>query len=115
MKKRLVIYFLVVVMLLGIPAQATGRAATGAPSLSFDGTTANCGITIWGETNDEIEVTMSLWRGNFMVESWYKEDTGYLRMNESVVVASGFTYRLEVLVTINGVEHDVPHITKECE
>lgn len=115
MKRRVLVFMLAAVLLLAIPAQAENRAATFAPSLTFDGTTAKCGITVWGGTYDEIEVTLTLWRGNFMLDSWSAEGTGYLRMSESVVVTSGYTYRLEADVTINGDALDTLPVSKKCD
>lgn len=116
MKKRLVVFLLIAVMLLNVTAYAAPRAANMLPALTFDGTTAICEVKVIGEnTSDEIEVTLTLWRGNFMLDSWSAEGTGYLRMSESVVVTSGYTYRLEADVTINGDVLDTLPVSKKCD
>lgn len=116
MKKRLVVFLLVATMLLATTAQAALQADYVEPSLTFDGSTAICEIKVVGEnTSDEIEVTLTLWRGNFMMDSWSAEGTGYLRMSESVVVTSGYTYRLEADVTINGDALDTLPVSKKCD
>ena len=76
MKKRVIILILAAVMLLAIPAQATSRATTFMPSLTFEGATAKCGIVILGGTHDQIEVTLSLWHGNQLIDTWSEEGTG---------------------------------------
>ena len=115
MKKRLIVFLLVAVMLLSVTVHAAPRAANMLPALTFDGTTAICEVKVIGENmSDEIEVTLTLWRGNFMMETWSAEGTGYLQMSESVVVTSGYTYRLEADVTINGAVLDTLTVSKKC-
>lgn len=114
MKKRVIILILAAVMLLAIPAQATSRATTFMPSLTFEGATAKCGIVILGGTHDQIEVTLSLWRGNQLIDTWSEEGTGYLRMTESAQVTKEYTYTLEAVVAINGVELDPLIVEKKC-
>lgn len=116
MKKRLVVFLLVAAMLQATTAQAAVQADYVEPSLTFNETTAICEVKVIGENmSDEIEVTLTLWRGNFMMESWSAEGTGYLRISESVVVTSGYTYRLEADVTINGDVLDTLPVSKKCE
>ena len=115
MKRRMFILLLTVIMLLATTAQAAVQADYIVPSLNFDGTTAICEITVMGESfSDEIEVTLTLWRGDFMMETWSAEGSGYLRMRETVAVTGGYTYRLEAAVTINGTDYNVPPISKHC-
>lgn len=114
MKKRVIILILAAVMLLAIPAQATSRATTFMPSLTFEGATAKCGIVILGGTHDQIEVTLSLWHGNQLIDTWSEEGTGYLRMTESAQVTKEYTYTLEAVVAINGVELDPLIVEKKC-
>lgn len=115
MKKRVIILILAAVMLLAIPAQATSRATTFMPSLTFEGATAKCGIVILGGTHDQIEVTLSLWHGNQLIDTWSEEGTGYLRMAETATVTKGNTYTMKVDLSINGEELDILPISKKCE
>lgn len=114
MKKRVIILILAAVMLLAIPAQAVSRANTFLPSLTFEETTAKCGIIVLGGTHDQIEVTLTLWRGNHLIGTWSEKGTGYLRMNETAQVAKEYTYTLEAVVAINGNELDPLTVTKKC-
>lgn len=112
MRKRAVALVLVVLLVLAVPVQAMSRAISFAPTLSFSGVDAVCVLNVQGESGDEIEATMTLWRGSTRVATWYDEGTTYLRMREIESVPNGYTYTLKVDVTINGVRYDQESVSK---
>lgn len=116
MKKRFVVLSCVIVILLTVTAHAAVRAEYCVPSLTFDGTTATCEIKVIGEAlSDRIEVTLSLWHGNQLIDTWSEEGTGYLRMTETAAVTRGNTYTMEIALSINGEGLDILPISKKCE
>lgn len=96
MRKRWFVLFLVVTILLVVPSQAaTLRAVQSTPTLTFDGTTANCRLTVTGiGEKDEVSATLRLWRGNTCLETWKDSGIGYLSMSETKTVTKGHTYKL---------------------
>ena len=112
MKKRFFVLVLVIVFLLAIPTQAATQTIVFVPVLSFDGLEAVCELNVLGDTGDEIEVTLSLWRGSTRLATWSKEGTTYLRVSETKTVSKGYTYTLKADVTINGVEYDQESVAK---
>lgn len=113
MKKRFLLLFLVVTMVLAMPVQA--RVPSASPSLSFSGTTANCSIKVVGDkSTDEISVTLELWRGTTCLASWEDSGTGRLSMNETETVTKGYTYKLTADVTINGKTLPQVEVSARC-
>lgn len=115
MKKRFAAIFLTFIIFIGMEAQALNGATTfGVGSgldLTFDGTTATCTFTVL-ETGSNIKVTMTLWQGNTIIETWTKEASSIVRMNEQCTVSKGKTYTLEVSYTVNGSPKPGQSITK---
>lgn len=104
MKKGLTAIVLVLVMVirLGISASAAeARADTVTPQLSFNGTTAECEVTITS-LGKSITATLELWQGSTLLESWDGAATTRLVINESCTVTKGKTYTLKVNGTIGG-------------
>ncbi|MGN0985932.1 MAG: hypothetical protein ACI4OU_05500 [Candidatus Enterenecus sp.] len=97
---------------IGVSA-AQPRVVAVTPSLSFEGTTANCWAAII-EANSEISATMTLWRGNRVIDSWSGEGTSALLLEGSCTVNEGLTYTLRVTGTINGEPLEVASITRTC-
>lgn len=110
MKKTVFLLILILVMVIPIKANAT---ATGEntpyalhvrPSLSFDGTTANCSVTVIGENmNDSISIIMKLWQGNSCIATWSTSGKGYVQFSRSKNVTEDLQYTLTADVTINGI------------
>ena len=114
MRKRILALTLAAVLLLTVPAQAAMQSATSIPLLTFDGTEATCELKVVGETGDEIEATLSLWRGSTMLATWSKEGTSYVRISQTKTVTKGYTYTLKADVTINGVAYDQNTVSGKC-
>lgn len=105
MKRRIFIVGLILCIIFQVPAQAAStRLAAFAPTLSFDGTTANCSIYVRGsKPTDEISVTLELKHGNTCIGHWVDSSTYYVVINESATVVKGQFYELTATVSINGV------------
>lgn len=74
------------------------------PSLSFDGTTANCSVTVIGENmSDSISIVMKLWQGNSCIATWSTSGKGYVQFSRSKNVTEDLQYTLTADVTINGI------------
>ena len=94
MKKRMVVLLLVMIMISGlcVNAMATERASQIKPKLSFSGKTANCSVTV--VEAGKLDVTLELWNGSEMVDSWSDSGTNYLNVSGSHAAVSGTTYTL---------------------
>lgn len=116
MKKRILSFVLFFAMLFSTPAfAASPRIITIRPSISFNGTTANCRVAVSGNHGtDQIEAVIILWDGNDVVENWYPTGTGSLLFSDTTTVTKGKTYELTVDVTINGREYDTVSIDGTC-
>lgn len=116
MKKRWFILILIVTVLLVVPAQATtSRIMQLTPTLTFDGTTANCAFTVSGNTPmDDISIVLKLWRGNTCLATWEDSGIGYVHMSETETVAKGYLYQLTADVTINGKDQPQVSVSARC-
>ena len=97
MKKRMVVLLLVMIMISGlcVNAMATERASQIKPKLSFSGKTANCSVTV--VEAGKLDVTLELWNGSEMVDSWSDSGTNYLNVSGSHAAVSGTTPRASPL------------------
>ena len=94
MKKRMVVLLLVMIMISGlcVNAMATERASQLKPKRTFSGKTANCSVTV--VEVGKLDVTLELWNGSEMVDSWSDSGTNYLNVSGSHAAVSGTTYTL---------------------
>ena len=106
LKKRILPFVLLFAMLLSTQAfAASPRIITIRPAISFNGTTANCRVTVSGNHGtDRIEAVVILWDGNEIVEDWYPTGKGSLLFSDTTTVTKGKPYALTVDVTIKGWE-----------
>lgn len=116
MKKRIVSVLLVVAILSAMAATAAAaesRNAVCTPTLSFDGTTANCSLTITalGKT---IAATMELWQGSTRVAQWSFSGTSRLIVSETKTVTKGKTYTLKVSGTIESEAIPAVQVSGTC-
>ena len=116
LKKRILPFVMLFAMLLSTQAfAASPRIITIRPASSFNGTTANCRVTVSGNHGtDRIEAVVILWDGNEIVEDWYPTGKGSLLFSDTTTVTKGKTYELTVDVTINGLEYDTVSISGTC-
>ena len=103
MKLRTLTMGLILAILRQVPVQAVSpRVNSFAPTLTFDGPTANCSIYVRGKTTDRISVTLELWCGEKRVGYWTDSSTSYVAMDKSATVVKGEFYELTATVSING-------------
>lgn len=117
MRKQFLALSLVLVMFLGIAAQASGPAKipVATPKLSFNGTTAICTIYVRADkSTDPISVTAKLWTGSTCLKTWVLSGKGSIREDRDATVSRGKTYKLTVDYTINGVKQPQKSVTKTC-
>ena len=119
MKKRIIPLVLLLAMLLSLPAYAVSpRVMTILPAISFDGTTANCRVSVSvsaDRSTDQISAVIQLWNGSTRIARWTDSGTGYLLFSNSATVSKGKTYELTVDVKINGVSKPQVSIEGTCK
>ena len=118
MRKQILALSLILVMLMGIAAQATGpmQAPAAAPKLSFSGTTATCSVIIrsGASSTDKISVTAKLWNGRTCLKTWTASGTGRVSLSKTATVSKGKTYKLTVDYTVNSVKQPQKSVTRTC-
>lgn len=96
MWKRILAVALCVVLFSSITVYAAEpRISVSTPTLEFDGNIASCYARVVS-TGDNISVTMKLWYGNTLVDSWTKSGVSAVTLNETCTVTRGRTYTLEI-------------------
>lgn len=116
MAKRVSSMFAVLVLVLSIPVSAAQiRAISTTPSLSFDGTQANCTVSIYANNNSEkISATVKLWNGSTCLKTWSTSGTGSLSFYKTATVKKGQTYKLEVSYSVAGVSKTPVSVSAKC-
>ena len=85
---------LVLILILSLSANAAEpRMSEIIPTLSFDGTTANCSVAITSPGKD-IEATITLWPGNGVIGSWPESGSTAVFISGSTEVTKGEEYVL---------------------
>ena len=117
LKKRIIPLILLLAMLLSLSAYAASpRVMTILPAISFDGTTANCRVSVSADrSTDQISAVIQLWNGSTRIARWTDSGTGYLLFSNSATVSKGKTYELTVDVKINGVSKPQVSIEGTCK
>ena len=100
MWKKVVALTVALTLVLAVAASAvTPRGVTALPTLSFDGTTAQCSVIVVGNTeNEALFATVKLMHGEEMLRTWYPFARGIMDFEESVEVTRGQEYTLMVRV-----------------
>lgn len=76
-------------------------------------TTANCYVSV-SDADKEIDVTMELWCGSTLVDSWNDEGTSRVTVEGSCRVTKGKTYTLKTYGTVDGVRFTGAPVSKTC-
>ena len=116
MKRSFVAVIMILMLLGGMGRNASAtesRALRVEPTLSFDGTTANCKVTLTA-VGKRIEATLELWYGSTLVDSWTASASTRLVINETCAVVRGRTYTLKVSGTIGGEAFEGTPISGTC-
>lgn len=119
MKKKAIPFLLFLVLLFAQPVYAEAvspRAATIWPSMAFNGTTAQCSVSVTAEHfTDDIEITVKLWRNGKCIKTWEDSGTGYLIFDRTTTVTRGYTYIMTADVTLDGAIQPTVSVSKECK
>lgn len=98
--KRTILVALCILLLGAIPAHAAEtRAIPVTPTLTFDGTTALCGVTV-SSYGKNISITLELWCGNILIDRWTKSGSSIVSISEKCIVSRNNTYTLNVTGTV---------------
>ena len=74
------------------------------PQISFEGETATCTATVFGnKSDDSISITLTLWQEDVCIATWRASGTGYMQFTRTKEVTEGLQYKLSADVTINGI------------
>ena len=102
MKRIAALTVLLVLLFSSVTAYAVEpRAKQARPTLSFNGTTALCGVSIL-DYGKKIDITLTLWQGSQQVKQWSASGTSTVSISESCAVEKGKSYRLTVSGTVGG-------------
>ena len=116
MKKRLAAMVLAVLLVLSISVCAAELRYTSIyPSLTFSGTTANCGANIEADNStDTISAIITLKQGSTVIKNWTSSGVGELNFRKTAAVAKGGTYTLVVNAKVAGVALNAVSTTATC-
>lgn len=106
MKKTIALVTVVILLISALPLSAfavTPRAPSIYPTLTFNGTTATCGLIVTAEDTDRITATVKLCRGSSVVATWTPSAVGSMAFYDYATVSRNATYTLTAQVYINGV------------
>lgn len=114
MWKRIIPLFLCITLFCCITVCAVEpRWSVQNPQLEFDGTTASCEFML-SSIGDTITVTMKLWQGDTLVDSWTQTGTSKVSMSKTSEVSRLKMYTLEVSGTCGGVAFGPVSVSKRC-
>ncbi|MFV0241048.1 MAG: hypothetical protein ACK5H4_13535 [Lacrimispora sphenoides] len=116
MKKSILGIVFLLIMTFSMSAQAAEiQAIRSRPSISFSGTTATCSVDCKsGNSKDEISATLTLWRGNTLVDSWSDSGMGRVIISEQCAVKKGQSYKLTLSYSVNGQAQSSVSVTGKC-
>lgn len=93
MKKKAIPFLLFLVFLFAQPVYAEAaspRTATIWPSMAFNGTTAQCSVSVTADHfTDDIEIVVKLWRNGQCIKTWEDSGTGYLIFDRTTILLPG--------------------------
>lgn len=115
MKKRTAVIVFMLLIMLTVPAQAIARMVSAYSSISFNGNTATCNVTIAVGLKDNVSAEIELWQGDNFVTSWKESSTGPLGFKETAQVTSGKSYTLMVNFEVNGVKQQPISSSGTCK
>lgn len=114
MKRQVIGMTVVLLFMLTVTTNAVQmRALTPRVTLSFSGTTANCSATVT-DAGKKLDITLELWHGNDLVDSWSATGDGMVFVQGSCGVVKGETYTLIVTGTADGKAFSSAPFSKTC-
>ena len=119
LKKKAIPFLLFLVLLFAQPVYAEAaspRTATIWPSMAFNGTTAQCSVSVTADHfTDGIEIVVKLWRNGQCIKTWEDSGTGYLIFDRTTTVTKGCTYTMTVDATLDGVVQPTVSVAGTCK
>lgn len=119
LKKKVIpfLFFLALLFSQTVHAQAASlRTATIWPSMDFNGTTAQCSVSVTADHfTDDIEIVVKLWRNGQCIKTWDDSGTGYLIFDRTTTVTRGYTYTMTVDATLDGVVQPTVSVSGTCK
>ena len=112
MKKKLLVMTLVLLLILSTAAYAVEPRVSTIPTLTFSQSTAYCDVTVTN-ADSYIEVTLSLWYGNQLIDSWENSGWNHVHIEETCEVTRRRNYTLTASGTIDGIEFE-ESVTRTC-
>lgn len=98
-----------------VSVHAAPRTISIKPSISFDGTTAKCSVSVVADKmSDSVSATLVLWDGSKVIDSWTAAGTGYLLFSDTAQVVEGRRYTLTVDVVIGGITKPQVSVEGTC-
>lgn len=114
MRKKTVGIIAALFFVLAITASAVQmRMVRPTVYLTFNRTTANCSAMVTS-AGDELDVTLELWHGDTLVDSWSASGSGSVAVEGSCRVIKGETYTLIVTGTASGRSFSSPPLSRTC-
>ena len=119
LKKKVIPFLLFFFFFFAQPIYAEAaslRTATIWPSMAFDGTTAQCSVSVTADHfTDDIEIVVKLWRNGQCIKTWEDSGTGYLIFDKTATVTKGYTYTMTVDATLDGVVQPTVSVEGTCK
>lgn len=116
LKRRFWILAALVIFVLTMTAYAVEpHVVRPRPVLSFQGTTAFCGVDCKAEnSSDTVKATLTLYQGSTYVDSWSGSGKGRVAISGNCAVKSGTKYTLTLTYSINGIAQPSVSTTATC-
>lgn len=113
--KKLILSITLVAML-SLSANAISPYHMYAPSLVFNGTTAECYVSvITDSSDDQVSVVLKLLQGNSCIETWESNFSGTSVVGGEKTVKRGLSYTLSADITINGETRPTTSVSGTCK
>lgn len=116
MRRAILVLLIVAIMagIIAVPAMAAeSRMTTAIANFNISGTTATCTLSASADNaTDSLKAIIRLYRGSTCIATWSGSGSSYLNMTKTKTVTKGYTYKMTVDLTVNGVSHHVNDIYK---
>lgn len=109
-KRSCIVLLAVMLCCASVHAAAEGAGVLG---LSFNGSTASCGVSV-SRTGADIDVAMKLYLGANLVKVWYGSGSGRVSLSKTWPCISGNAYTLKADVTADVTPISLTPVTKIC-
>lgn len=115
--RKAILVLLVVAMMVGIlavPAMAAEpKMTTAVANLNISGTTATCSLRTSADySSDSLKAIIKLYRGSTCIATWSTSGNGYIYFSKTKTITKGYTYKMTVDLTVNGVDFPVADVYK---